>query len=399
MKKIRIENCRTKVRCIKPQQFSIPKTVQTNALNFSQRISAIFIILTITLLLLVNTISALVINGTDASSNTYTSDSAQGGVVEKHVLNADYSYNSSIFSWGGPIANATNAADLSVSELGVSDVSEIYVVTIGPDITDTIPDSAPAEVPPVIETSSAIPSSGGSGGGSSSHDTYGLIVGDIVTIIINNEPHTITITDIGEDSAVLTLDDNQIIELSINEEKYIDFNNDGTDEITITLDSVSELRKITITVFDLTRQEIPEEPPIKEQEQPVALERITTAVSAVDIQKVEEVTKEISKTTGTIVTYIVGLNVLMGILLGSMYSVKKIKQRRIYAVFHAQSSEEVVKQELAKLQLYVSGAMETGKSVALIKQELLETGWQEYETDSIMVDAMLKEQENLNRIL
>src|SRR3989344_839588 len=39
-----IENCRTKVRGIKPRQFSIPKIARLNTPGFSPRISTIFVI-------------------------------------------------------------------------------------------------------------------------------------------------------------------------------------------------------------------------------------------------------------------------------------------------------------------------------------------------------------------
>ncbi|MFA6888993.1 MAG: hypothetical protein WC254_05870 [Candidatus Woesearchaeota archaeon] len=354
------------------------------------------IVLIIFFFIIINTSSALVIQGIDSNGNVYTSDGAQGTIVEKNVLSSDNTYNSSIFSWGCPLINATNA------NLGVSASGNIYVLTLGPDITDPIPSSIPVSpvLPSTPESSSSVPSSSGGGGGSSTQDTYGLIIGDILTVKINDEPHTITITNIFESSAVITVDEKYIVELNVNEEKEIDLNNDGINELSITLDNVSELRKITITVSNLIVNKLEEEV-VEETETSFtpSLNRITGGVSAVDVQQIEEIGKQISKTTSTIITYLVVLNLIGGILFGSIYSVKKIKQRRIYAVFHAQSKEDMVKQQLAKVQSYVSIAMDSNRTVSSIKQELLSQGWQEYEIDSIMVDAMLKEQGNFNQIL
>lgn len=333
---------------------------------------------------------------TDTSSNAYTSDSAQGSIVEKQVLSADNAYNSSIFSNGGPVKNGTNAADLSVSWFGISESGDIYVVTTGPELEESVTSVTPVTVPETVSEGSGVPSSGtGGGGGSSRHDTYGLIVGDIVTVLINSIPHDIEITSIEEQSAVLTVDSIYIIVLELKETIKIDVDNDGVEDMSITLDSLSDLRKITITVEDMTY--VQEESITQKAEMPEPLERITAAVSALPAQDIAEAGFTVGKKTGVFLTYLIGLNLVVGLLVASVVATKKLQQRRIYTVFHAQSQEQLIQQGLAKVQHYVSTSIGAGKSVASIKGELLGAGWQEYEIDSIMVDAMLKEQETISR--
>ena len=95
--------------------------------------------------------------------------------------------------------------------------------------------------------------------------------------------------------------------------------------------------------------------------------------------------------------YILAINAVAGIILSGAYAVHKIHRSRIYTVFHTESKQEFIQQQLAKVQSYVSASMDAGRSVASIKDELLGVGWQEYEIDSIMVNAMLKEQDIFSR--
>ncbi len=359
----------------------------------------LFLGLSLLFLVSLYTVSAITISGADPSGNIYTSDSAQGSIVEKQVLSADSTYNSSIFSDGGPIKNGTNAADMSVSGLGISALGDIYVVTTGPDITDPVPAAVtPTPSTPSTPESSSVPSAGGGGGGSSHRDTYGLIVGDVVTVVIEDSPHEIEIVEVKESSAVLAIDGASPVEIQLKETITIDVDGDSIDDISITLDSVSELKKITITVTDLTTFHEAEEVEEQPTSLPESLEQITGAVSALPVQEIAQATVAISKKTSVILTYIVGMNLIVGLLVASVFATKKYQQRRIYNVFHAPSKQELIQKELAKVQNYVSSAMESGRAVHSIKQELLGVGWQEYEIDTIMVDAMLKEEEFFNRI-
>lgn len=341
---------------------------------------------------------SLVLEGRDTSGNVYSSDNtAQGSIVEKDVLSGNNAYNSTIFSWGAPLGNATSEASLSASWFGISSSGDVYVMTIGPELEESVASVTPVTVPETVSEGSGVPSSGtGGGGGSSHHDTYGLIVGDIVTVLINSIPHEIEITSIKEQSAVLTVDNIYIITLELKETVKIDVDNDGIEDMSITLDSLSDLREITITVEDMTYMQ--EESITQEAEMPEPLERITAAVSALPAQDIAEAGFTVGKKTGVFLTYLIGLNLVVGLLVASVVATKRLQQRRIYTVFHAQSQEQLIQQELAKLQHYVSASMDAGKSVASIKRELLTAGWHEYEIDSMMVDAMLKEEEFFNRI-
>jgi macrodomain Ter protein organizer (MatP/YcbG family) len=255
-----------------------------------------------------------------------------------------------------------------------------------------------------IEESSGIPSSGGGGAGSSSRrDTYGLIVGDKLTVIINGESHTITITEVRESSATFLIKSVAIeVELDVGETKEIDLNNDGLPDMGITLEGVSELRKITITVEDLTQREdeVEEIEDSLDEEQPEAdpLERITGAVIGIDTQKIEEVSKDVRETTTAVVKYVIFANVIAGILVGSMVAAREIKRRRMYNVFHQQTKQEVVDAELEKLRQYAAAAMKNGRNIYDIKSDLLEAGWFEYEVDEALVDTMLKEKAGFNQM-
>ncbi len=107
-------------------------------------------------------LSALVISGSDSSSNIYTSDSAHGSIAERTVTSA--SGHSGIgFSWGAPLADATGSSG-----------GNTYVVTIGPDFSEEAAPAAQKETPPKEESSSNIPGSSSSGGGTGTTSVDGV---------------------------------------------------------------------------------------------------------------------------------------------------------------------------------------------------------------------------------
>ena len=204
---------------------------------------------------------AIIFNGTTNTDerHVFSSDSAFGNIVERDVnytpVGDEPSWSAVLFSWGGPLANATGVIDVATAGFGVSAVGDILVLTMGPELEDEEP-TEEEEEEVIEEESSGVPSSGGGGGGSSSRDTYALIVGDKLTVLINGEAHTIEITEIRETSAVLTIESTTIVvEINEGETEEIDLDEDGVADMAITLDNVSELRKITITVEDLTLRE------------------------------------------------------------------------------------------------------------------------------------------------
>ena len=336
-------------------------------------------------------------------AGTYTSSSAFGNIVEKSVTGtgSDGGFSSELFSWGGPIKNGTGTEGAPTSGLGVSAAGDTYIITFGPLIDEetTAEEETPEEE---IEESSGVPSSGGGGGGSSRRDTYGLIAGDKLTVIINGEQHTITILEVRDSSATLLIEAPGIeFELELDETEELDLNNDGLADIAITLDAVSELRKITITVEDLTqREDGVEEVEIleEEQEQVDPLDRITGAVVGLDAEKIEEVSKEVRETTTAVVKYVLFANVIAGILVGSMVAAREIKRRRIYNVFHQPTKQELVELELKKLREYAAAAVKSGRTIYDIKSDLLNAGWFEYEVDEALVDTMLKEKAGFNQM-
>lgn len=338
------------------------------------------------------------------SEGTYSSDSSFGNIVEKSVSGVGEAggFSSIMFSWGGPLKNGTGTEGTSTSGLGISAAGDTYIITFGAVLEEEsrVEEETKEEE---IEESSGVPSSGGGGAGSSSRrDTYGLIVGDKLTVIIAGERHTITITEVRESSATLLIESVGIeVELEVGEIKEIDLNNDGLADMAITLDAVSELRKITITVEDLTQREdeIEEAETVEEEKEQVdSLERITGAVIGLDTEKIQEVSKEVRETTTAVVKYVLFANVIAGILVGSMVAAREIKRRRIYNVFHQPTKQEIVEVELKKLRQYASEAMKSGRTIYEIKSDLLEAGWFEYEVDEALVDTMLKEKAGFSQM-
>ncbi len=341
-----------------------------------------------------------------SSEGTYSSDSSFGNIVEKSVtgVNDANGFSSEVFSWGGPLKNGTGTEGVSTAGMGITAVGDTYIITFGPELEEEA-QAAPQAVPvQEQEEGGNVPSSGGGGGGSSSRrDSYGLIEGDKLNVLINGESHTITVLKIREDSATLRIESDVIeIELEWKETKEIDLDHDGIVDMAITLEAVSELRKITITVEDITQRddasEEREESLGEEQIEADPLERITGAVVGLDTEKIQEVSKEVRETTTALVKYVIFANVIAGILVGSMVAAREIKRRRIYNVFHQQTKQEVVDAELKKLRSYVAAGMKSGRTIYDIKSDLLEAGWFEYEVDEALVDAMLTEKAGVNQM-
>lgn len=345
---------------------------------------------------------ALTSNGTN-SDGTYSTESSFGNIVERSVNDThSEGFSSIMFSWGGPLANGTGIEGVSTSGLGVSAAGDAYIMTFGPELEDETASVEQETEEEEIEESGGIPSSGagGGGGGSSKQDTYGLVIGDKLTVLINKEKHTITILGVRESSVMLLIESKAIeIEVGLGETKEIDFDEDGIADMAVTLDAVSELRKITITVEDLTGKEVTAETRSREEKEQVdPLERITGAVIGLDTEKIEEVNKEVREATTIVVKYVLFANVIAGILVGSMVAAREIKRRRIYSVFHQQTKQELVEVELKKLRQYASTAMKSGRTMYDIKTDLLEAGWFEYEVDEALVDTMLKEKAGFNQM-
>ena len=334
-------------------------------------------------------------------SGIYTGNTAAGNIVEREANGADTGYSSIMFSWNGPVKNGTNENGISTSEFGISSSGDIYVVTFGPELEDEVSTTPLEEEIPEETPSSSIPSSGGGGGGSSHRDTYGLVAGDILTIIIDDETHTITVDSVGEDSATLTVASTpQTIELVAGETKELDITDtySGTD-VAITLDSVSDLRRIVITVEDLTAENnadetTPEETPSPNENSPL-LQTITGAVSAMSSPQVLETAYEVKQGISTVTKWIILVNIALGILVGMGIAAKKIEKQRIYAVFHQKTKQEFIAQELKRVEDYVKQAMKQGYRYENIKLDLLDAGWQEYEVDEVVVNAMLAEKQIL----
>lgn len=330
-------------------------------------------------LILLPSISALVISGSDGI-NTYTSDSAQGSIAERGVTSSS-GHSGIVFSWGAPLANATNTVD-----------GKTYVVTIGPDFSDP-------ETPAVVEEEEAevvegggVPSSGGGGAGSSSRDTYGLIIGDQLTVLIGGEKHTITIDDVFDERVTVTIDGNERQELIVGETTEIDLDEDGIPDMALTLDAVSELRRVTITVEDLTQKKEDEEEQIEaaQEKEVSALEKITGAIPGLNTEQLKKLREETETRAITISSYILAINLFLAILLGILFVARQVQKQRIYTFFHQQSKEELIQQELQKVQGYASKALQAGIHFQEVKQNLLTAGWHEYEIDEILVNEMLK---------
>ena len=347
---------------------------------------------------------ALTSNATTDTGAIATSDSAFGNIVERDVnytqLHGEPSYSAILFSWGGPLANATEMISIGTAGFGISAVGDILVLTMGPELEDEEPVIEEEEEEVIEEESSGVPSSGGGGGGSSSRDTYALIVGDKLTVIINGEPHTIEITEISDTSAVLTIESTTIvIEINEGETKEIDLDGDGIADMAITLDDVTELRKITITVEDLTLREEETIEEVEEEESILAepLERITGAVTGINIdaEKIKEVKQEVEQTTNTVLKYVLLINLVVGAILGTVIAAREMHRRRIYTFFHQKSREDIVRDQLKELETYVHKAYQEGLSFDEIKEALLEAGWLEYEIDEVVTNVMFKKESSL----
>ena len=348
---------------------------------------------------------AIIFNGTTNTDerHVFSSDSAFGNIVERDVnytpVGDEPSWSAVLFSWGGPLANATGVIDVATAGFGVSAVGDILVLTMGPELEDEEP-TEEEEEEVIEEESSGVPSSGGGGGGSSSRDTYALIVGDKLTVLINGEAHTIEITEIRETSAVLTIESTTIVvEINEGETEEIDLDEDGVADMAITLDNVSELRKITITVEDLTLREEETREEAEEEESFLAepLERITGAVTGIniDVEKIKEVKQEVEQTTNTVIKYILLINLVVGAILGTVIAAREMHRRRIYKFFHQKSKEDIVRDQLKDLETYVHKAYEDGLSFDEIKEALLEAGWLEYEIDEVVTNVMFKKESSL----
>lgn len=352
----------------------------------------------------------LVLKNTEAysyiglGSGAYVGSVAQGTLVERQANANGLGYESVIFSWAGPLKNGTNGG-ITVSDFGVSAAGDTYIVTMGPELEDTVVAAKEEQAMEEEQATTTIASSGGGGGGGSSRrDTYGLIVGDILTIIINDEVHTLSVDEIYEGSAVLTVRSvGKTIELNIGETQQLDIiDSYSGEDVALTLVSVSELRKVVITVEDLTQEEstgetVSEtEQQQEEQETVPALERITGAVTGINTEQVQKVAKEVKKGVTTATKWIILVNVVFGILAGSMIAAKKVQERRIYKIFHQKPRQELIAEELKKVEIYAKQAMQQGQRYEEIKQNLLHAGWQEYEVDEVVVNAMLAEKQTLN---
>lgn len=340
------------------------------------------------------------VSAADYIGEGYGGNTAFGTFVQRH---ADFEgLTSIIFGWSGPVKNGTNEDGISSSALGISANGDVYVVTFGADLEDVIPPTLPKEEVSQPVPSSSIPSSIGGGGGSSHRDTYGLVTGDILTILIGGETHPITIDSVWNDHATLTVKSvPKKIDLIVGETKKLDITNTypGTD-VAITLDSVSDLRQIVITVEDLTQkteeEKIAAEEVIQEQQQmPEFLKTITGAVAAIQTPQVQEAAKEVKQGITTATKWILLLNIALGILVGTGITAKKLQQRRIYNVFHQKTKQELIAEELKKVERYVIQAMREGYHYEGIKEQLLDVGWQEYEVDEVIVNAMFAEKQEI----
>lgn len=330
--------------------------------------------------ILLPSISALVISGS-SGSDTYTSDSAQGSIAERGLTSSS-GHSGILFSWGAPLANATNTVD-----------GNNYVVTIGPDFSDPETPAAQEEKKAEVVEGGGVPSSGGGGAGSSSRDTYGLIVGDELTIIIDGEKYTLAIGAVSDDSVTVTIESiGESLSLFVGETAEIDLDGDGVPDMALTLDAVSELRRVTITVEDLTqKKEDEEEQTEASQEKEVSpLEKITGAIPGLNTEQLKKLREETETRAITISSYILAINLFLALLLGILFVARQVQKQRIYTFFHQQSKEELIQQELQKVQGYASKALQAGIHFQEVKQNLLTAGWHEYEIDEILVNEMLK---------
>ncbi|PIN78342.1 hypothetical protein COV16_06055 [Candidatus Woesearchaeota archaeon CG10_big_fil_rev_8_21_14_0_10_34_8] len=343
---------------------------------------------------------AITFTGTDGSDVYSSDDSAIGSIAQRDANDTATNTESIIFSWGGPVGNGSSAADLSSSGLGISASSDTYIITFGPDLTEDVAVSTPTSPPAETESSSSIPSSGG-GGGSSSRETYGLVVGDKLTVLINNQPYKIAIKTVKEDNVELTIEEiSETFELKLDETKEFDLDKDNIPDMSITLDAVSDLLRVTITVEDLTKQK--EQETINKDQDIINAAEVLEAVKPITgaaIGMMSEQAAEVKTSLKTALTTIIGLNVLLGVILNGLFTAKHIKMQRAYKAFHTKNKQDIINLELKKVEAYVAKALHNGYSKDQIKHNLLIAGWQEQEIDEILVEAMLNQDDRLIKIL
>jgi hypothetical protein len=376
----------------------------------SRRSKTIFLSLFL-VFILIPTASALNFNGSDENSIQIKSrDSASGSIAKRGANTTSDDTEAIVLSWGGPVGNGTNAADLSTSDFGTSDLktsaTDTYIITFGPDLRRPV--AASISIPEASgPPSSGIPSSGGGGGGSSSRETYGLVVGDKLTFLINKEPYTISIDEVKEASADFTLvESGEKFTLALDEIKEFDLTNNGQIDMTFTVDLISELRRVTITIQDMTKvvQETnPEEQETTIEAEPLeaitgmaigAKDRVGGAIAMLNAAEM----KETATTTSHALTYIFAMNILLGILLTSFFTAKHVQKRRVYNVFHQPNKKEIVNKGFQQMHNFVKQSLASGYNYKQVRESLVQAGWQQEEIDAILVDAMLEQNSRLNII-
>lgn len=337
-------------------------------------------------LLLLPVVFAITFTGSSEGGDTFSStNTAQGTIAERQVVGTESS--GIIFSWGAPLGNGSNIVG-----------GDTYFITIGPvleeeEIVKKEEGSAPPPAP-----APAIPSSGGGGAGPSGKQSYGLVVGDKLTVLVKDQSHTIAIDEVGEDYVLVTIESTaQTLKITVGETKLVDLDADGIADSSITLDSVSDLRKVQITVEEIQTEE--QEEVIEEVQAVEPLKRVTGAVAGLaetEMQDLEASFKQKATKVMQNVSPLVGI-ILLGILLGGLFTAKYVQQGRLNALSNELEKEELIQQELQKIQAYARTALSKGHSQKNIKQELLRAGWLKEEVNTALVDALLN-QENKNRL-
>ncbi len=328
---------------------------------------------------------AITFTGTSGSDTYNSTSTAQGTITERQMTGTESS--GIVFSWGAPLGNGSNTMG-----------TDTYFITIGPvleeeEIVKKEEGSAPPSPP-----SPAIPSSGGGGAGPSSKEKYSIVVGDKLSVLVQNQLHTIAIDKVGEDYVIVTVQSTaQTLKITIGETKLVDLDADSSADIAITLNAVSDLRKVQITIEEIQSED--QEELINTESSVEQLKRITGAVTGI-AQRVESTASEAQELKAVLqnVAPFLGI-VMLGLLFSSVLTAKYIQQRRWDALFSEQEKEAQVQEELKKIQAYMRAALSKGHSQENVKQELLQTGWQEEEINTALVDAMLSQNNRLNRIL
>lgn len=342
-------------------------------------------------LLLVPIAFAITFTGTSGSDTYSSTNTAQGSIAERQASGTDSeSIPSSgiVFSWGAPLGNGSNI-------LG----TDTYIITMGPVLEEeeiVIKDEGGAAVPaPPVP---AIPSSGGGGAGPSGKQSYSLVVGDKLTVLVKDQPHTIAIDKVGEDYVMVTVQSTaQTLKIFVGETKLVDLDADSNADVYITLNSVSDLRKVQINVEEIETEE--QEELMEKAESVESLKQVTGAVAGL-ADKIEIPSGDIQELRVVLqtATPYIGL-VMLGLLLSSLFTAKYVQQRRLYALSAEQEKEELVQEELQKLYIYTQHALAKGCTQDAIKTELLHTGWREEEINTALVDAILSQENRLNQIL